>query len=136
MGKNFLYPFRPTLGTTKQLPLYWVPSCSDRVKWLGRGIDQPPPHLPPKLKKKNGMAVRLLPLCAYMAGYRVNAFLYIYIYIHTHTFFPPLYQEIFKISFLKLSGFSHTEVSKFNNIFWQFLHGMSYKDIIEVIYIY
>ena len=88
----------------------------------------------------NAFTYTYICVCVCIHIYYVHTHTHIYIYIHTHThthtFFSPLYQEIFIVSFLKLSGFSRTEVSKFNDIFWQFLHGMKYDDIIEVIYIY
>jgi len=40
-GRDFPHPSRPALGPT-QPPIHWVPGLFG-VKWLGCGIDNPPP---------------------------------------------------------------------------------------------
>jgi hypothetical protein len=41
-GRDFLHPSRPGLRPT-QPPVQWVSGLFPRVKWLGHGIDYPPP---------------------------------------------------------------------------------------------
>jgi len=41
-GQDFPHPSRLALGPT-QPPIQWVPGLFPGVKWLGSGIDHPPP---------------------------------------------------------------------------------------------
>jgi hypothetical protein len=47
----------------------WVPDLFPGVKRPGRGVDHPP-YLEPRLGQST--AIALLPLCAFMAGYKEN----------------------------------------------------------------
>ena len=51
-GRNFLHPYRLALGPT-QPHIQWVPGLFFLgVKWLGCGINHPPPHPTPRLKEE------------------------------------------------------------------------------------
>jgi hypothetical protein len=50
-GRDFPHPSTPTLGPTEPL-IQWVPGFFPWVKRRGRGVDHPPPHLAPRLKKE------------------------------------------------------------------------------------
>jgi hypothetical protein len=45
-GRDFPHSSRQALGTN-QPSVHWVPGLFPGVKWLGRGVDNPPPHLAP-----------------------------------------------------------------------------------------
>ena len=67
-GRDFPHPPKPSLGPT-QSPIQWVPCLflSPGSKAAGSWSYQPTP-----LKRLKSSAIPLLPLCSFMAGYRMN----------------------------------------------------------------